>query len=190
MSRPQFVLVAGPNGGGKSTLTQSIKHRFPNIEVIDPDAIAKNITGSFATVDQEQLSAGKKTLELVKKYIDSQQSLMVESTISGSTYLKYARMANEAGFRTVFIYVSLSSANMSAERVAKRVGMGGHSIPLDDVRRRYPRSMSNIKAHIKEFESAHIYDNSDNYRWIAAFRSGLVHKVAPDIPSWLSPYIL
>jgi len=56
MSRPQFVLVAGPNGAGKSTLTLSIKHRFPNIEVIDPDAIAKGITGSFATVDQEHLN--------------------------------------------------------------------------------------------------------------------------------------
>lgn len=189
MSRPQFVLVAGPNGAGKSTLTQSVKHRFPNIEVIDPDAIAKSMTGSFSTVDQEQLAAGKRTLELVRQHISGGQSLMVESTISGATYLKYVRMAKAADFRTVFIYVALQSAEMSAERVAKRVAMGGHSIPLADVRRRYPRSMENLKTYIKEFESAHIYDNSDHYRWVAAFRNGLVHKIAPDVPEWLGRYL-
>lgn len=190
MSRPQFFLVAGPNGGGKSTLTQSLKNRFPDIEVIDPDVISKNMTGSFATVDQEQLSAGRKAVELVKQHIENEQSFMVESTISGSTYLKYARLAKAAGFRTTFIYVCLKSADMSAERVAKRVAMGGHSIPIEDIKRRYPRSMKNIKAHIQEFESAHIYDNSEHYRWVAAYRNGAVHKLALDVPSWLKPYIL
>ncbi|MGM8228953.1 AAA family ATPase [Cellvibrio sp. ARAG 10.3] len=189
MSRPQFVLVAGPNGAGKSTLTLSIKHRFPNIEVVDPDAIAKGMTGSFATVDQEQVSAGKRTLELVKQHIENGQSLIVESTISGSTYLNYAKMAKEAGFRTIFIYVCLSSADMSAQRVAKRVSFGGHAIPLEDVKRRYPRSMGNLRIYIKAFESAHIYDNSEHYRWLAGYRNGLIHNASTNIPQWLVPYL-
>lgn len=63
MSRPQFFLVAGPNGAGKSTLTKSFRRRFGNLEIIDPDAIASGLTGSHATVDQEQLAAGRMALD-------------------------------------------------------------------------------------------------------------------------------
>jgi len=190
LPRPVFVLVAGVNGAGKSTLTRSIKHRFFNIEVIDPDAIAKNMTGSFSTISQAQMTAGRKTIELLKQHIQDKQSLMVESTISGTTYLKYAEMAKEAGYRTVFIYVALDSAESSAERVAKRVRLGGHPIPLDHVQRRYPKSMNNIKSFISVFESAHIYNNSDHYQWIAGFRNGIIHNSIPNIPDWLKRFII
>jgi predicted ABC-type ATPase len=189
VSRPQFFLVAGPNGAGKSTLTLSIKSRFPSVEVVDPDAIAKRITGSFSTVDQEQLSAGRKTLDLVNGHIRDGQPVMVESTISGSTYLKMVETAKDGGFRTVFIYVALKSAELSAERVAKRVSLGGHAIPLEDVKRRYPRSLNNLKRYIKAFESAHIYDNSEHYKWVAAYRNGHIHKIANDTPAWLRVYL-
>lgn len=190
MSRPQFVLVAGPNGAGKTTLTLSIKHRYSHIEVIDPDIIAKDITGSFATISQGKFSAGRKTIELVNKHIVDKQSFMVESTISGKAYLKYAELAKSAGFRTVFIYVALSSPEISVERVAKRVSLGGHDIPIEDIHRRYPKSMSNIKEFINSFDSAHIYDNTDHYDWMASFRKGLAHRVSPNIPDWLKRYIL
>ena len=190
MSRPQFVLVAGPNGANKSTLSQSILGRFPQVQVIDPDAIAKGITGSFATVDQEQLSAGKKTLQLVQEKIDRKQSFLVESTISGQTYLRYVDRAREAGFRTVFIYVGLSSMDLSAERVAKRVALGGHRISGADIKRRYPRSLKNLKSFIKLFESSHIYDNSDNYKWMANFRDGTLRNISPSVPSWLKSAML
>ena len=50
--------------------------------------------------------------------------------------------------------------------------------------------MGNIKRHIQAFESAHIYDNSDNYKWAADFREGSIHRVDPNIPAWLRAYIL
>lgn len=190
MSRPQFVLVAGPNGGGKSTLSQSIKHRFPNVEVIDPDAIAKSLTGSFATVDKEKVSAGKQTVSLIHQKLNARESLLVESTISGQTYLRFAKLAKELGYRTVFIYVALDSANMSADRVKKRVKLGGHPIDAKDIERRYPRSMANLKSFIRLFESSHIYDNSDHYRWVAGFREGVLHNKSKNVPDWLKKYIL
>lgn len=155
MSRPQFFLVAGPNGAGKSTLTLTIRKRYPSVQVIDPDANARDLSGSFATVDQEQLAA----------------------------------QAKASGFRTTFIYVGLSSAELSAERVGRRVGLGGHAIPLDDVARRYPRSLNNLKAHIQSFESAHIYDNSVRYQWVCDYRDGLIHKVSRQMPEWIRPYL-
>lgn len=147
------------------------------------------MTGSFTTVDQEQVSAGRKTLEMVKRCIHSQQSFLVESTISGSTYHKIASLAKENGLRTTFIYVALSSAELSAQRVAKRVSLGGHTIPRDDVMRRYPRSLSNLKTYIKAFESAHIYDNSVRYQWICDYRNGFLHKASRQMPDWIKHYL-
>ena len=189
MSRPQFFLVAGPNGAGKSTMSATIKRRFPSVQVIDPDTIAKEMTGSFATVEKEQFSAGKKALMLVKRCIDEGQSFIVESTISGSTYLKFAHQARHNGFRTTFIYIGINGVKLSEERVAKRVELGGHSIPVNDIRRRYPRSLTNLKEHIKVFESAHIYDNSHDYQWVCDYRNGLLHKTSNSMPSWIQAYL-
>ncbi|PCI47122.1 MAG: Zeta toxin family protein [Oceanobacter sp.] len=189
MSRPQFWLVAGPNGAGKSTMSMTIKERFPSVQVIDPDYIAKDMTGSFSSVDQEQFAAGKQALSMVKRYIEEGRSFVAESTISGSTYLKYTKQARECGFRTTFIYVGLSSAQLSGERVSKRVGLGGHAIPIADIVRRYPRSLANLQAHIKAFESAHIYDNSQRYQWIADYRNGMIHKTSQAIPKWIEHYL-
>lgn len=189
MSRPQFILVGGPNGAGKSTLSNSIRKRVPNVQVIDPDVIAKDLTGSFATVDQVQLTAGKKALDLVKNYVNQGQPFLIESTISGSTYPKYAAQAKLKGFRTTFIYVALRSAELSYQRVSKRVALGGHPIPFDDIRRRFPRSLNNLGSHIKAFESAHILDNSDHYQWLCDYRNGVLHKVSPQLPVWIKQYL-
>ncbi|WP_444944309.1 zeta toxin family protein [Microbulbifer sp. ZKSA006] len=189
MSRPQFFLIAGPNGAGKSTMSAAIKRRFPSVQVIDPDAIAKDMTGSFATVDLKQVSAGRKALGLVKNCIDKGQSFIAESTISGSTYIRYANKARQNGFRTTFIYVGLNSPNLSTERIAKRIDLGGHAIPANDIARRYSRSVANLKAHIQLFASTHIYDNSQGYQWACDYRDGVVHEVSPSVPSWIQSYL-
>ncbi|GAB2194176.1 hypothetical protein MAH2_20710 [Sessilibacter sp. MAH2] len=64
-------------------------------------------------------------MSLVKQYINDGKSFIVESTISGITYLKYAKQAKADGFRTTFIYVSLAGAQLSEERVSKRRRLGG-----------------------------------------------------------------
>lgn len=185
MARPQFILIAGPNGAGKSTYTKHMKRHLPSIEVIDPDAIARDMTGSYSTVDQEQMAAGKKAISLVRSYIDGGRPFLVESTISGRSYLRYAQVATEAGFRTIFIYIALRSPELSAQRVAQRVRSGGHNIPVEDIKRRYPKSIANIKDHVKAFENAYLYDNSDSYSWVASYRHGSLYR-SSSIPDWLA----
>lgn len=50
--------------------------------------------------------------------------------------------------------------------------------------------MENIKPHIEVFESAHIYDNSDEYKPAADFREGRLHRLDPNIPAWLRAFVL
>ncbi|WP_026225273.1 AAA family ATPase [Teredinibacter turnerae] len=188
MSRPQMFLVAGVNGSGKSTLTKTILRKHPTLKVIDPDAIAKGMTGSFATIDAEQVSAGKMALMTVQQCLERRQSFIVESTISGRVYLRYLQLAREKGFKTIIVYVALESPEMSAERVAARVTRGGHNIPAEDIKRRYPKSFQNLKAHLQLADIAYIYDNSKEYSLVASYRDGLMHR-QKDLPSFLNKYL-
>ncbi|WP_444994233.1 hypothetical protein [Aliikangiella sp. IMCC44359] len=69
MSRPQMFLVAGVNGSGKSSFTRNIIRKHTTLKIIDPDAIAKGITGSFSTIDSEALVAGRTALMMVQQCI-------------------------------------------------------------------------------------------------------------------------
>lgn len=191
MSRPQFFLIAGPNGAGKSTFTATVRRRFPQTIVIDPDAIAKEVTGSYSNIHEQSVFAGKETIKRVRNCITEKRSFAVESTISGNSYLRYAKNAQAAGFRTVLVYIGLSSDSLSAERVQIRVLKGGHPIPLSDIERRYPKSLNNLGTYIHTFENAYILDNSnstDVYRWIAIYQKGRLRK-SRQIPSWLSKFL-
>ncbi len=188
MTQPQMFLVAGVNGSGKSTFTKSIRKRYPDLTVIDPDAIARTLTGSFATIDAASLAAGKRALLTVQQCIERGESFIVESTLSGAIYLRYLQKAEEQGFQTSLVYVALESADLSAARVQARVAAGGHNIPEADLRRRYPRSFANLKPHLQRCDHGYIYDNSDRYRHVASFRKGLI-VWQDDIPVWLAPFL-
>jgi len=188
MSRPQMFLIAGVNGAGKSTFTKTILRKHPSLKVIDPDAIAKAMTGSFSTIDTEQLGAGRTALLSVQQCIERQQSFIVESTISGRVYLNYLRQARKKGFKTILVYVALESAGLSAARVNARVSRGGHNIPVDDIARRYPKSFENLKAHLHLCDLAYIYDNSDHYKLIVSYRDGMIYRQS-ELPRFIKPYL-
>ena len=188
MSRPQMFVIAGVNGSGKSTFTKSILRKEPTLKVIDPDAIAKDMTGSYATVDAEALGAGKAALMQVQMCISSNQSFIVESTISGRVYLRYLEQAKKAGFKCILVYVALESPEMSAQRVAARVTRGGHNIPTQDIKRRYPKSFQNLKAHLQLCDLAYVYDNSQKYKLIASYRNGLIHR-QHEVPNFIKSYL-
>jgi len=53
-----------------------------------------------------------------------------------------------------------------------RVSQGGHDVPTEELRSRFPRTMSNLKAAIRGLPHVLIYDNDDlstPFRQVAAF---------------------
>ncbi len=86
------MLVAGTNGSGKSTFTLTLKRHYPSTKIIDPDAIAKELTGSASTINQARARAGRIAVERIREYIASGASFIAESTISGHTYLRYINL--------------------------------------------------------------------------------------------------
>ena len=181
LSGPSLVIVAGPNGVGKSTLTRTLREKIP---VIDPDRIA-------AETGLSPVSAGKEALRLLRAHIRRRCSVIVETTLSGRTYLKAARHARQSGFRVEAHYVCVDLPEIAILRVRQRVLRGGHDVPPEDVLRRFRRSLDNLPEMIRLSDHAVLYDNSgvDGYEVLARVVGGGIDKaelLAPPhaLPGW------
>jgi predicted ABC-type ATPase len=181
---PVLTIIAGSNGCGKSTLTSSARDKFQQNPVLDPDAIAKSIQEILAA-NNSDIEAGKRVLRLADELIASRQSFTVETTLSGSTYLKMAARAKEAGFNIRVIFIGTAAVEINMERVRVRVEMGGHDVPEEDQRRRYPRTLANMKRLLPDADFAVILDNSaeSGYVLVAHGDKGHLRWYEP-VPEW------
>jgi len=181
---PVLTILAGSNGSGKSTLTSSVREEFQQAPILDPDAIAKSIRDTLQGTDSD-IEAGKKVLRRAEELIESNQSFTVETTLSGSTYLRMAARAKDAGFLIAVIFVGTNSVEINIERVKARVQKGGHDVPEADQRRRYPRTLANMKKLLPLADLVVILDNSSQqgYSLVTAGHRGFMHWYEP-IPEW------
>ncbi len=170
---PTLVVVAGPNGCGKSTLTRT--RWFHGVEVIDPDALA-DAPGA----------AGREALRRRRTAIAEGRTLAVETTLAGSGPLRLMETARSAGYRVVLHYVCVESPDQSLDRIRNRVALGGHDVPESDVRRRFARSLENLPVAIARADEVLLYDNTDPdlpHREVAIFMAG-TWWTAEVLPDW------
>jgi len=93
-----------------------VREEFQQAPVLDPDAIAKSIRDTLPTADSD-IEAGKRVLRRAEELIESGQSFTVETTLSGSTYLRMAARAKDAGFLIAVIFIGTNSVEINIERV-------------------------------------------------------------------------
>ena len=177
-----LLIVAGPNGAGKSTFTKAGKNALP---VIDPDQIARIMNPE--NIESVAIAAGKEALRRARDFITARQSFAQETTLAGTSTLRLMAQAKEAGFRVHLVYVGLDAPERSRIRIAERVTKGGHNIPLDDLMRRYHRSLQNLPKALALADRAYLFDNSSHTRpprrIMAAEAGTLIHHDA-EFPSW------
>ena len=175
---PTLFVVAGPNGCGKSTLTRTTW--FGRVEVIDPDAIARDVaTGSPARAAREALQRRRAAL-------GAGRTLVLETTLAGQGVLRLMKAARRAGYRIELHYVSVASPDRALDRIRNRVALGGHDVPESDARRRFARSLANLPAAIEGSDRVCLYDNDDPgrpHRAVAILRGG-TWRTAEPLPGW------
>jgi predicted ABC-type ATPase len=140
---PTLILIAGPNGAGKTTFASEILTTdLKGMRFLNADEIARGLS-PFAPASVG-LKAGRILLEEVDELIRSKTSFALESTLSGRAYAPVLSRAKRAGFKLVIHFLWLSSPKESIARVRIRVKKGGHFVPSEDIRRRYPRTLDNL----------------------------------------------
>lgn len=185
IAQPTLTIIAGPNGSGKSTLTRSIQQSL-NIPLIDPDAEARKIRPEEPEL--AAVAAGKQAIKLARNYVGNNQSFAVETTLSGNTYLKMMRDAKRKGWQINLIYIGIDNVEVNIDRVAQRVAQGGHNVPIEDIRRRYKRSLENLPIALQLVDNASIYDNSTpaGHQNLLTIEDGTISRQVPELPQWLT----
>lgn len=142
-STPTCWIIAGPNGAGKTTFALQYLPQVVNCRIfVNADAIAAGL--SPLAPETALLTASRLFLKAIETHIRDRQSFAFETTLSGRSYLRLIDRLQTDGWQVELVYLALPNIAMSKMRVAERVIHGGHNIPLQDIERRFPRSLQNL----------------------------------------------
>jgi predicted ABC-type ATPase len=137
---PTFVIVAGPNGSGKTTfISKYLSDSDNQLEFLNYDNILKTHASSNLTFSA---SSGRKLLALFKKYQMESKSFVYETVLSDmSNWLpKKITELQDLNWDVKLFYLWLSSYKISQARVEQRVSSGGHAVPFNMIKTRYSRT--------------------------------------------------
>lgn len=143
LSTPICWIIAGPNGAGKTTFALEYLPTVAHCRnFVNADLIAAGL--SPLAPETELLAASRIFLREIENRIQIRQDFALETTLAGRSYLRLIRRFRSEGWRVELIYLALPTVEMSALRVAERVAHGGHNIPIEDIERRFARSLHNL----------------------------------------------
>jgi predicted ABC-type ATPase len=132
------------------------------------------------------IAAGREVVTRTIEYFSRRVSFAVETTLSGRTRLDLIDKAKSRGYAVHLIFIALNNPDRCIGRIRNRAKLGGHSVPDDDVRRRYERSISNAVRALRDVDVAKFYDNTgDRARLVLAAEAGKIVWRADPFPAWL-----
>ena len=185
---PRMIVVAGPPGGGKSTV-------FPvdsfGVEAFNADDRAAALNnGSYRGIPPSVRSSVNKEFEaFVEDHINTRRSFAFETTLRTDVTLRQAALARTKGFTTAMNYLAMGSLEDHLERVAARAEGGGHAASSATLSRIYRASLSNLPHALRSLDAVEVFDNSafgQRPRLVLECQLGKVWYIANEVPEWLN----
>lgn len=189
LHRPVLIVIAGPNGSGKTTITSQILHHewLENSVYINPDQVAQERFGDWNSADAVR-QAAVYCADWRERCMADRQSMIFETVFSADDKLDFIRRAKQAGFFIRLFFVCTESPMINAARIAGRVMKGGHDVPIAKIISRYQKSIINCKVATSIADRVYIYDNSvDGHEARILFRfadGAIIKRYTDDIPLW------
>ncbi len=187
--RPVLIIIAGPNGSGKTTITSQILHHewLENSVYINPDQVAQDCFGDWNS-DEAVVQAAEYCADWRERCLTDRQSMIFETVFSADDKLDFIRRAKQTGFFIRLFFVCTESPMINAARIAGRVMKGGHDVPITKIISRYQKSIINCKVAIAIADRVYLYDNSVDgreARILFRFADGaIIKRYTDDIPQW------
>jgi predicted ABC-type ATPase len=171
---PALWIIGGPNGVGKTTYAmRHIAAVSGSLEFLNQDEIARGLYPLSPTSDKALAEAGRVSVRRRAELFRRGISFSLESPLSGRSYLRTIDQAKAAGYRVCLLYFFVHQVEDSIRRVARRVESGGHNVPEETIRRRFPRSLSNFADYAARSNHWVLFDNQGaNPMAVADFRDG------------------
>ena len=138
------IVVAGPNGSGKTTFAAEYLQDSEISEYISADAIAERLVSRPEDMEKVKIQAGRLFIQEIRELIEAEKDFVVEVTLAGKGFARIISHLKRAGYTVAIVFVFLKSAETCVARVRNRVSAGGHHVPTEDVVRRFYRSKHNF----------------------------------------------
>lgn len=190
--KPVLIVIAGPNGSGKTSITKEILHHkwMENAAYINPDEVAQHTFGDWNDKDAV-MQAVKYCEEWREQCLKEQKSLIFETVLSIPDKVDYIFRAKKAGFFIRLFFVCTIYPTINAARIAQRVLQGGHDVPISKVINRYYKSIAlcNVASYVAD--RTYVYDNSaenESAKLLFRLTEGSITKTyTENIPEWALP---
>lgn len=176
----KYTIIGGVNGAGKSSLTGVLCGSFSDLGIIvDTDSITAKLGG-------DKLRGGKRAVEIIDDCLEKGVNFTQETTLSGKKTLRTIIRAKEKDYFIRLYYVGVSTAEESVLRIKNRVRKGGHSIPDEDVLRRFEKRFEDLAKILPYCDEVHFYDNENGFTKVGEYRNGNI--IVPDgyVPDWIA----
>ena len=188
MKKPILIVIAGPNGSGKTSITTKILHHewVKECIYINPDNIAKEKFGDWNN-PQAIINAANLSKEIRQNCIENFQSLIFETVLSAGDKIDFILEAKKRGYFIRIFFVGTNTPSINASRIAQRVMEGGHDVPITKIILRYSKSIANCAVCAKIADRLYVYDNSIDFEEpILLFKitDGNTAKVYNKINKW------
>jgi predicted ABC-type ATPase len=145
-----ILVLAGPNGSGKTTITQYFEKvgEYTNADdVVASTGMSNEDAARF--VDKKRYDA-----------ISEKRDFTFETVLSSDYKLEILRKAKKEGYFIKCVFVLTVDPIINVARVEARVAQGGHNVARDKIISRYEKSLANIKELLEICDILHVYDNT------------------------------
>jgi predicted ABC-type ATPase len=176
------VALAGPNGAGKTTFYRTYL-RASGLRFVNADAVALDLR-------IDPYKAAKVADSLRRQLVQQRESFIFETVFSDPVgdKLAFLKEVERSVYTVALFFIGINGPEVSDQRVTMRVLKGGHDVPPEKLKERYPRVMSNLKRALVELQNVRVYDNGDlkrPYRLAATVEGGRSIQLREPAPAWL-----
>jgi len=174
---PQFIIIGGGNGSGKSTSAAFV---LPGvIPYINADEIAKGLPEVEG--ENKDARASRILINAMDEHEARREDFAIETTLASRSLAPRVRRLQQGGYEFQLLFFWLNSPELNIQRVAERVRSGGHHIPEEVIRRRYIAGLKNFfSLYMPLADTWGAYDNSikGQSKVVAEGRRGSIDMLA------------
>lgn len=160
MQQPNLIIIAGCNGAGKSTYSESYVN---NIIPFDFDKKFMENYSSLIDSELREVIANNITsdqyINSIETAFNQSESFCYETNFNNQP-LVWAKKAKDLGYRLELLFFCLDSIESAKKRVKYRTENKGHFVPDDVIFDRWKEGYKNLNLHFSFFDYILIIDNS------------------------------